>query len=148
VRKRAGRLCPSIEVSVVEGLVHCSRDGRWVLAAHRHLPSTVTLPRPSRPSHVLVALLSIVVLLAACGGGDDEGDELIGLIVDVQGRGNDVRSFTLESGGEEYRIRIAPDVDYGFQLGHLRTHEASLYPVRCTLERRGGRLYALEIADA
>jgi hypothetical protein len=109
----------------------------------------VTLPRPSRPSYAVVALLSILVLVAACGGGGgDERDELIGLIVDVQGRGNDVRSFTLESGGQEYRIRIAPDVDYGFQLGHLRTHEASLYPVRCTLERRAGRLYALEISDA
>jgi hypothetical protein len=66
----------------------------------------------------------------------------------VQGRGNDVRSFTLESGGKEYRIRVAPDVDYGFQLSHLRTHQASLYPVRCTFERRAGRLYALEIVDA
>jgi hypothetical protein len=104
-------------------------------------------PRPRSP-YALVALLAIAAVLAACGGGDDERDELLGLIVAVQGRGNDVRSFTLESGGEQYRIRIAPDVDYGFQLGHLRTHEASLYPVRCTLERRAGRLYALEISDA
>jgi hypothetical protein len=98
---------------------------------------------------VAAALLSVAAVLAACGGGDnDHQDELIGLIVDIQGRGNDIRSFTLESGGEEYRIRIAPEVDYGFQLGHLRTHEASLYPVRCTLERRDGELYALEISDA
>jgi hypothetical protein len=107
----------------------------------------VTTP-PRRRQYAIVALLTVAAVLAACGGGDEEQDELIGLIVDVQGRGNNVRSFTLESGGQEYRIRIAPDVDYGFQLGHLRTHQASLYPVRCTLERRRGMLYALEIADA
>jgi hypothetical protein len=105
-------------------------------------------PPPRRRPYAIVALLTIVAVLAACGGGDDEQNELIGLIVEVQGRGNNVRSFTLESGGQEYRIRIAPDVDYGFQLGHLRTHQASLYPVRCKLERRDGRLYALEIVDA
>jgi hypothetical protein len=89
-----------------------------------------------------------IAALAGCGGGDGESNELTGLIVDVQGRGDDVRSFTLESGGQEYRIRIAPAVDYGFELSHLRTHQASLYPVRCTLERRDGRLYAVEIVDA
>jgi hypothetical protein len=108
----------------------------------------VTPQRPSASSYAVVALLSIVAVLAACGGGEDERNELTGLIVDVQGRGDDVRSFTLESGGKEYRIRVAPDVEYGFQLGHLRTHQASLYPVRCTFERRAGRLYALEIVDA
>jgi hypothetical protein len=107
----------------------------------------VTSQRPSASSYALVALFSIVAVLAACGGGD-ERDEVTGLIVDVQGRGGDVRSFTLESGGKEYRIRVAPDVDYGFQLSHLRTHQASLYPVRCTFERRAGALYALEIVDA
>jgi hypothetical protein len=105
------------------------------------------LHRP-RPAFTLLALLAIAAALGGCGGGDGESNELTGLIVDVQGRGNDVRSFTLESGGEEYRIRIPPGVDYGFQLGHLRTHQASLFPVRCTLERRAGRLYAVEIVDA
>jgi hypothetical protein len=108
----------------------------------------VTPQRPSGSSYALFALLSVVAVLAACGGGDDEPDEVTGLIVDIQGRGNEVRSFTLESGGKEYRIRVAPDVDYGFQLSHLRTHQASLYPIRCTFERRAGALYALEIVDA
>ena len=107
----------------------------------------MTPTRPSSSSYALLALVSIVGVLAGCGGGGGESNELVGLIVDIQGRGHDVRSFTLESGGEEYRIRIAPGVNYGFQLGHLRTHQASLYPVRCTLERRDGGLYALEIVD-
>jgi hypothetical protein len=85
--------------------------------------------------------------LAGCGGNGNEDAELVGLIVDVRGRGNDVSSFTLRSGDETYEIRIAPDVDYGFQLGHLRLHESDLLPVLCKLERRDGRLYALEIVD-
>jgi hypothetical protein len=104
--------------------------------------------RRLRPSAFTVIVLLTIAAMAGCGGGDGESNELTGLIVDVQGRGDDVRSFTLESGGKEYRIRIAAGVDYGFQLGHLRTHQASLYPVRCTLERRDGRLYAVEIVDA
>jgi hypothetical protein len=96
----------------------------------------------------LFSLLGSPELLAACGGEDgDEDSELIGLIVDVQGRGNDVRSFTLRTTERTYDIRIAPDVDYGYPLGHLRVHESSLFPVRCTVQRRGGRLYALEIVD-
>jgi hypothetical protein len=101
-----------------------------------------------RRSHVVIVLASIAAALAGCGGGGDDSTELTGLIVEVRGRGNDVRSFALRSGDRTYDIRIAPDVDYGFQLAHLRTHESSLFPVRCTLERRRGRLYALEIADA
>jgi hypothetical protein len=101
---------------------------------------------------VAVAIAVLIAAVAACGGsggnGDDEATELTGLIVDVQGRGNDVRSFTLQTPEGEYRLRIAPDVDYGFQLGHLRAHENSLLPVRCTLQRRAGGLYVLEIADA
>jgi hypothetical protein len=95
----------------------------------------------------LLALLGSPAVLTACGGDDDSENELTGLIVDVRGRGNDVRSFTLRTTERTYDIRIAPDVDYGYPLGHLRVHESSLFPVRCTVERRGGRLYALEIID-
>jgi hypothetical protein len=101
-----------------------------------------------RRSYALVALASTVAVLPGCGGGGDDSNEHTGLIIDVRGRGNDVRSFTLRTGDRAYELRIAPDVDYGFQLGHLRAHESSLLPVRCTYERRQGRLYALEIADA
>ena len=88
-------------------------------------------------------------MLAGCGGGggDEAPNELTGLIVDVQGRGNDVRSFTLQTADDKVELRIAPDVNYGFQLGHLRIHENSLLPVRCTLQRRAGRLYAISIDD-
>jgi hypothetical protein len=39
-------------------------------------------------------------------------------------------------------------VDYGFDLGHLHEHRASGDPVRCLLEEREGKLYALRIDDA
>lgn len=100
---------------------------------------------------LLFALLAVVVSqggLAACGGGDDDDDELTGLIVDVKGRGNDVRSFTLRAADATYELHIVPGTDYGYPLGHLRVHESSLFPVRCTFERRDGLLYALEIVDA
>jgi hypothetical protein len=102
----------------------------------------------ARPPYVFVALAAVVAVLAGCGGSGDDSNELTGLIIDVRGRGNDIRSFTLRSGDQTYDIRIAPEVDYGFRLGHLRTHQSSLFPVRCKFERRQGRLYALEIVDA
>jgi hypothetical protein len=106
----------------------------------------------SRQSRALLfALLAVFVSqagLAACGGGDDDEDELTGLIVDVKGRGNDVRSFTLRTGDATYELHIVPGADYGYPLAHLRVHESSLFPVRCTFERRDGLLYALEIVDA
>jgi hypothetical protein len=98
--------------------------------------------------YALVAIAVIVAGSAGCGGGGDSDDELTGLIIDVRGRGNDVRSFTLRSGERTYELRIVPGVDYGFQLGHLRAHQSTLFPVRCKFERRQGRLYAVEIVDA
>lgn len=95
----------------------------------------------------------IAAVLSGCGGNgdareDEDPSEVTGLIVDIQGRGNDIRSFTLQTSEGDYRLRLARDVDYGFPPGHLRAHENSLLPVRCTLERRANGLYAIAIADA
>ena len=111
--------------------------------------------RPRRYRRALLIVLS-GALLAGCGGAGDDGEstepaatpsELTGVIVDIRGQGRDVSSFTLQSGGEGYEIRIAADVDYGFDLSHLREHESSMLPVRCRFERRQGGLYALAIDD-
>ena len=97
-------------------------------------------------------LLVFAVVLAACGGdGEPRGASptaLTGLIVDIRRQGSDVRSFTLEAGAQSYEIRIAPDVDYGFDLSHLYVHQSDRLPVRCALETRDGELYALRIDDA
>jgi hypothetical protein len=109
-------------------------------------------PRPYRRSYTALVLV-ITAGFSGCGGNGNGADpqnpsELTGVIVDVQGRGDDVRSFTLQTTGGDYRLRIAPDVDYGFQPSHLRAHENALLPVRCTLQRRASGLYAIAIVDA
>ena len=95
-------------------------------------------------------LLLALFPLAACGGSDEDvPDELVGVIVAVESKaGGDIESFTLEAAGESYTIHIAPDVDYGFDLSHLHEHDSTGDPVRCVLEEREDRLYALEIVDA
>ena len=110
--------------------------------------------RASRLRRACILVLGCTVL-AGCGGGneavatqpDATPTELTGLIVDTKGPGRQVTSFTLESEGEKYDIRIAPEVDYGFDLNHLREHQEGEWPVRCRLERRNGALYALSIGD-
>ena len=103
-------------------------------------------PRPVR--RLLVLLVAVAALGAACGGSEPPPpSELTGVIVAVEGEGSDVTAFTLEAGLEEYEIRIAPEVDYGFALAHLREHQREALPVRCDLEERGGELYALTIED-
>jgi hypothetical protein len=101
---------------------------------------------------VLRATLLLLVgltLFSGCGSGrGDAPDELTGLIVALDGEAGEITSFTLEAGLEEYEIRIAPDVDYGFDLAHLREHQRDALPVRCELEEREGDLYALTIEDA
>ena len=87
--------------------------------------------------------------LAACGGEESRPPaQLVGAIVEVQSDEGSVVSFTLEAGGDTHTIYIATEIDYGFDLRHLHEHRTTGEPVRCTLEERGERLYALEIADA
>lgn len=93
-------------------------------------------------------LVALVLVGAGCASGDEPlPSELTGLIVAVEGEGSDVSAFTLEVGLEEFEIRIADDVDYGFDLAHLREHEQQALPVRCNLEERDGELFALTIED-
>lgn len=97
-----------------------------------------------------VILIAATAVTPGCGGGKEaeRPSELVGVIVAVEETGGRIRAFTLRAGGEEYEIFIADDVDYGFDLHHLGEHRASGEPVRCKLEERGERLYALEILDA
>lgn len=100
---------------------------------------------------IILALVAALLVAASTACGRNEGGPAIsyaaGTIVDVQSTSGEVRSFTLRNDGELVDISIADDVDYGFDLDHLKEHLASGAPVRCTLEERGGRLYALTILD-
>ncbi len=100
---------------------------------------------------LVVALCSLVTLAASCGGEEEREPAprvVTGMIVAVGGTGSDVPSFTVEARGRSYEILTASDVEYGFDLAHLREHERMSEPVRVRLEERDGRLYALRIDDA
>lgn len=97
----------------------------------------------------LVLVVLALVALTGCGGDEAAPAEVVGVIVSVQdGSNGEVESFELDSEGETSTIYIAPEVDYGFALDHLHEHESTGDPVRCVLEEREDRLYALEILDA
>ncbi len=96
----------------------------------------------------LFLVTAVLVTSAACGSGEPPPSELTGAIVAIDGEGSDIRSFRLASEGEEYEIFVAPDVDYGFDLGHLNEHLTTGDPVTVPLEVRGDKLYALSIDDA
>jgi hypothetical protein len=98
-----------------------------------------------------LVVIFLVSAMSACGGESAEEptpSELTGVIVQVDETGQEITAFTLQVGADRYRIFIAQDVDYGFDLQHLHEHRLTGDPVRCTLEERGERLYALEILDA
>ena len=97
----------------------------------------------------LALVLAVVPAASSCGGESRAAPtEITGVIVAVEGEGSRVTAFRVDSGLEEYEVRIAADRDYGFDLAHLREHERTREPVRCQLEERSDGLYAVTIEDA
>jgi hypothetical protein len=106
---------------------------------------------------LLFVLCCVAVLGVACGGEDGDSvpadvanapDHVTGPILDVQSESlAEVTGFTLKDGDQTYEIFIAEDVDYGFDLGHLREHLRTGDPVEVTLDVREGKLYALSVED-
>jgi hypothetical protein len=100
----------------------------------------------------LFLLCLLATLAGGCGGDSRSAEpsptELTGLITEVEPETGPPEKFLLEVDGEGYELHIAPEIDYGFDLAHLREHLRQALPVRCQLEERGGELYALEIVDA
>ncbi len=95
----------------------------------------------------------MAALATACGGASeaherDSPSVVTGLISSLEESEGRIRSLTVASGEHSFELRIADDVNYGFDLQHLKEHRARALPVRCTVEERGGDLYALSIADA
>lgn len=103
---------------------------------------------------VRTALLVVLVAGAtACGAEAEESagpipPRAVGLVVELDADGADVRGFILEADGRRYDVRIDPEIDYGFDLVHLREHQRLEQPVEVALERRGDDVYATEILDA
>jgi hypothetical protein len=101
----------------------------------------------------MTLLCGVLCLLVACGGEEVAGvatdvpATVTGNVVSVEPAEGDVVSFVLEEDGTRYELRIADDVDYGFDLGHLREHMDLADPVRVSTEMRGDGAYALLIED-
>ena len=97
----------------------------------------------------LLAVLCVCGLLAACGS--DQPAEVpatvTGNVVEVEPSDGEVTSFTIEQDGTRYELRVADDVEYGFDLAHLREHMDAGDPVSVSTERRDDGAYALSIED-
>jgi hypothetical protein len=92
-----------------------------------------------------------LTVAVACSGATEEPPPgaVVGQITAI-GRDDRgvIRTFTVEDDGTDFRIRIDPSRDYGFDLEHLMEHLTQRLPVRVTLEQRGEEIYAVEILDA
>jgi hypothetical protein len=99
-----------------------------------------------------VPLLLVAVILVACSGDDDKASdpsEVTGVIVSIDSKLlGDVRSFDVKDGDTVYTLYIDPDAEYSFPLGHLHEHLETAAPVKCKVETRDDKLYALSIEDA
>jgi hypothetical protein len=102
-------------------------------------------------SRYLALVAGAAILIAAACSGSEETvappDQLTGSVVSVHPEEGPVESFELES-GESTTILIDPQIDYGFDLAHLREHMETGDPVRVDLELRAGDVYATQIDDA
>jgi hypothetical protein len=103
----------------------------------------------------LTALAAALALLAGCGGSSTTGTgdeaaprEVTGRITTIERTDGRVSALDITSGSEKYRVVVAPDIDYGFDLEHLQQHLSQHLAVRCPLERRGDELVATAIWDA
>lgn len=97
----------------------------------------------------MIAILAAA--LAGCGGDGSSGppEQVEGEIISLQYEAGALRSFTVRDlTGEIYELYIVRDVNYGFDLNHLREHRSTRDPVRCSVEERSGSLVALTIEDA
>lgn len=92
----------------------------------------------------LVALLPIELVIGACS---QTSGTVMGVVIDVNGNLEEVRSFTLLVEGEEMTFVAVSDGDYAYPLSHLRDHLRDGAPVRVGWEKRDDELVALSLDD-
>jgi hypothetical protein len=96
-------------------------------------------------------LLGLAALLAACGeDGGTEPSPVRGVVVQVEGTAfGDVPGFTIRTdSGETMRFLLALDDAFAFPPEHLRTHMATLEPVRVWYREMDGERVAYRVEDA
>lgn len=107
--------------------------------------------------NILTVSVVAALFFGGCGEGPQHSDDstpqapqvLTGVIVGVDSAGlGDIRSFELKKGDETWLIFIDPQVDYGFDVGHLSEHLSSGQPVTVEIDARAGKLFASSIGDA
>ena len=99
----------------------------------------------------LWACVVAAFLLSACAGPDTDPDSgtVSGIVVDVEGGLNDVKSFTVLAEDEQrYTFRLHPEAEFAFPPGHLRDHLRSGDPVRVGWEEYAGARLAVSLDDA
>lgn len=152
-------------------LLHCVfRPSRWKkthLLYNARVPSAreahedgTSLGRARRPARVwkpttrsvanyaLVAVvLTVALLLAACGGGDDARETVHGQLTDVQTRTfTEIGAFSLRDDAGKTWL-FTTDGPLGLTPSHLRQHMLSGEEVTVEYERRARGLVAVSIAD-
>jgi len=109
-----------------------------------------------RPRSRYVRLLGVALALAlagACGNGSGEEpvpppSRVEGLITEITPSEGEPESFVVETQEDgSFEVLITEDVDYGFDLAHLREHMDGELPVRVRLEERDVGAVALQIED-
>jgi len=110
--------------------------------------------RPRSRYGRLLGLALALALAGACGNGSAEEpvpppSRAEGLITEITPSAGEPEIFVLETRGDgSLEVLIAEDVDYGFDLEHLREHMDEDLPVIVELEERDGKTYATTIEDA
>lgn len=102
----------------------------------------------------LLGVALALALAGACGNGSGEESvpppsQAEGLITEITPSEGEPEMFVLET--QEHgsvEVFIAKDIDYGFDLAHLREHMEEELPVRVRLEERDVGAVALQIEDA
>jgi hypothetical protein len=76
--------------------------------------------------------------------------QITGLITSIErSDGGTITAFEVETEeGDEYRILIDPERDYGLDLEHLVVHRDQALPVLVRSQNRGGEAVPVEILDA
>jgi hypothetical protein len=83
------------------------------------------------------------------GGGGETPLELIGVITDLSGSGDNIDGFTLRTDdGQMHQIMLDPAIDYGFKLDLLEEHQRAGNRIRVGVERRNNQLFATLILNA
>ena len=95
------------------------------------------------------AFLGLVLIVAGCGGSDDDREEVRGIVLEVEGDLTSVESFLLRTDdGEVLRVVPAPDGDFRFPLPHLHDHRRTGEPLLVELDRSYDPPLATAIQDA